>query len=234
MRWKSHFVQEIILQMKSLTVCLSLSNACACILLACICLWFVFLFIRVRARCSRLSLFSSCSLLSSLPLVLHPFPLLCALVEVSQVLFNPASLIPITFHLPHTQPTAPLPPRHIKPASSPSHASTKYSLAERHLEDGPRLSSAWSRKPQTSCKLPTKRRHYEATPFNHRSGEMRIAPWAGPQSVAGHILKETTKHTNIHTVTEWEPIPRCQLTNPCTVRLKKKKSNSVPEFGFIK
>lgn len=44
-------------------------------------------------------LMSSCS--CSLSFVLHPFPLFCALAEVSPVLFNPASLIPITLHLLH-------------------------------------------------------------------------------------------------------------------------------------
>ena len=51
------------------------------------------------------SLMSSCS--CSLPLVLHPSSLFCALAEVSAVLFNPAGLIPITFHLLHS--TAPVP-----------------------------------------------------------------------------------------------------------------------------
>lgn len=49
--------------------------------------------------CCVLFLMSSCS--CSLSFVLHPFPLFCALAEVSPVLFNPASLIPITFHLLH-------------------------------------------------------------------------------------------------------------------------------------
>lgn len=62
----------------------------------------------VRAGCTvSFVLMSSCS--GGLPSVLHPFPLFCALAEVSAVLFNPTSLIPITFPLLHSAhcPTAP-------------------------------------------------------------------------------------------------------------------------------
>lgn len=95
MRWMSHFVREINNQFKQL--CLHL---CGDI--------YAHLYVDAHAVCLCIVFFNKQLLF--LCFFFHPVPLFCALAEVIPVLFNPTSLIPITFHLLHSAycPTAPV------------------------------------------------------------------------------------------------------------------------------
>lgn len=97
-------MHEIILEFESLpyfVLCVECMHARAylplCMPTVCVCVCKV-----SPGVCACLSCASVISCSCSLSSLLHPLPPFHALAEVSPVLFNPASLIPITFHLLHS------------------------------------------------------------------------------------------------------------------------------------